>query len=73
MDQTDLAEWIGKLAHVDKFASVNQSLEEKRKGIIRIGMLADRHKEFHEKDQCMLLQALALGQVHLDSHNMRGR
>lgn len=73
LDQSDLAEWIGKLAHVDKFASVNQSLDEKRRGIIRIGMLADRHKEFHEKDQTMLLQALSLGQVHLDSSQMKGR
>jgi hypothetical protein len=73
MDQADLAEWIGKLAHVDKFASLNQSADEKKRGILRIGMLADRHAEFHEKDQCMLLQSLSLGQVHLDSMHIRGK
>lgn len=67
MDQADLAEWIGKLGHVDVFASINQSLTEKRQGIVRIGMLAHRHKEFHEKDHTTLLQHFALGQVHLDS------
>lgn len=67
MDQADLAEWIGKLGHVDLFASVNQSMDEKRRGVIRIGMLAHRHKEFHERDHCTLLQNLSLGQVHLDS------
>ncbi len=67
MDQADLAEWIGKLGHVDIFASVNQSMEEKRRGVVRIGMLAHRHKEFHERDHCTLLQNLSLGQVHLDS------
>jgi len=70
MDQADLAEWIGKLGHVDLFASINQSMDEKKKGIIRIGMLAHRHKEFHEKDHTMILQALSLGQVHLDSYGM---
>ncbi len=70
MDQADLAEWIGKLGHVDLFASVNQSTAEKKRGIVRLGMLAHRHKEFHEKDHVMLLQAFSLGQVHLDSHTM---
>lgn len=70
MDQADLAEWIGKLGHVDVFASVNQSLDEKKRGIARIGLLAHRHQEFHEKDHCMILQQFALGQAHLDSHLM---
>lgn len=69
MDQTDLAEWIGILGHVDKMIALNQSPIEKRMGIIRVVTLADRHKEFNEQDQVMVLQALVLGQVHLDSHS----
>lgn len=67
MDQTDLAEWIGKLGHVDVFAALNQTKLEKRKGIIRAALLAHRHKEFHEDTNITLLQALSLGQTHLDS------
>lgn len=67
MDQSDLAEWVGKLAHVDIFTCLNQTPEEKKKGIMRVGILAHRHKEFHEQDQCWMLQALSLGQTHLDS------
>lgn len=70
IDQADLAEWIGKLGHVDLFASVNQSVIEKKRGIVRIGMLAHRHANFSEKDHVMLLQHFALGQTHLDSHTM---
>lgn len=67
LDQGDLAEWIGKLAHVDAFLSLNQTKEEKKKGVMRVGLLAHRHREFHEDDQCILLQSFSLGQTHLDS------
>jgi hypothetical protein len=67
MDQTDLAEWIGSLGHVDIFAAVNQSKEEKKRGLMRLALFAHRHKEFHEGDQTTVLQAFSLGQVHLDS------
>jgi len=67
MDQTDLAEWIGILGHVDKMVAINQSADEKKMGVIRLGMLADRHAEFHENEFVYILQALALGQSHLDS------
>lgn len=70
MDQADIAEWIGILGHVDGFVSVNQSALEKKRGIMRLGLLAHRHKEFHEKDHTMILQHLALGQVHLDSYKI---
>jgi hypothetical protein len=70
MDQADIAEWIGILGHVDGFVSVNQSATEKKRGVMRLGLLAHRHKEFHEKDHTMILQNLSLGQVHLDSHRM---
>lgn len=67
LDQGDLAEWIGKLAHVDAFLSLNQTKEEKKKGVMRIGLLAHRHREFHEDEKCTILQAFSLGQTHLDS------
>ena len=67
LGQDDLAEWIGKLAHVDIFTAINQTPEEKRKGVIRQALLAHRHKEFDEKKNVTILQALSLGQVHLDS------
>lgn len=71
VDSTDLAEWIGKLGHVDVFAAINQNATEKRIGVMRIGLLAHRHVAFHEKDQTMILQSLSLGQTHLDGYNIR--
>jgi hypothetical protein len=72
MDQSDLAEWIGKLAHVDVFAALNQTKDEKKRGVLRTALLAHRHQEFHEGDNCTILQSLALGQTHLDSHFNKG-
>jgi hypothetical protein len=68
MDQTDLAEWIGKLGHVDAFVALNQTKKEKLLGMIRAALMAHRHKEFSEDENVILLQALSLGQTHLDSH-----
>lgn len=67
MTQADLAEWIGKLGHVDVMFALNQTKEEKRYGRMRIGLLAHRHQDFDEDIMCLVLQQLKLGQVELDS------
>jgi hypothetical protein len=67
MDQEGVSEWIGILGHVDVFLAINQTKEEKRHHLVRIGLLGHRHKEFNEEENCIVLQQLSLGQVNLDS------
>jgi len=65
--QRHTARWVGKLGHVDAMLTLNQTSEEKRKGIMRVGVMAHRHEDFDEGDSVTILQQLTLGQVHLDS------
>lgn len=71
MEQDDLAEWIGKLAHVDIFLGLNQSREEKKKKLLRVNLLGHRHKEFNESDQVLLLQQLEIGKFALEDELYR--
>ena len=71
MGQDDLAEWIGKLGHVDMFLGLNQSKDEKRSKILRVNGLVHRHKEIDESVFAMLLQQLEVGQFAMDSHLLR--
>ena len=65
--QKHKARWRGSLAHIDLSISLNQTDEEKNEGVMRVGILAHRHKDFSENETCTILQLLKLGQVHLDS------
>jgi len=69
--QDDLAEWIGQLAHVDITMGLNQTMKEKREGVMRIGLNVHRHRDFHEDEYAMVVQNIPLGQVHLDSTEWR--
>ena len=65
--QTDAAEDIRKLAHVDAAIALNQLPNEKREGVMRIALIAERDGDFDQFLDCMVLQQLALGQTSLDS------
>ena len=65
--QDDLAEWIGKLGHVDIFLGLNQTPQDKEAKVIRINLLAHRHKEVDESVFATILQQLEVGQFFLDS------
>ena len=71
MAQDDLAEWIGKLGHVDLFLGLNQTKEEKRSKILRVNGLVHRHKDVDENVSALLLQQLEVGQFFMDSHIVR--
>jgi len=64
----DVAEDIRKLAHVDVLLGLNQTREEKRMGVLRVSLLANRDEEFHEDLQVAVLEARAVGQVYLGGH-----
>lgn len=61
-----------KMAHVDMFLGLNQSNEEKEKGIMRINLLAYREGEFLQSKECTILQQLDFGQFMLDSFVIGG-
>lgn len=65
--QIHAAEDIRKLAHVDIMLSLNQMDDEKRRGVMRLGLVAHRHRDFSEYVDVTVLQKLATGMVHLDS------
>jgi hypothetical protein len=60
------------LGHVDAGLTINQTADDKRLGIIRVGTIIHRHDFFDEDDDCFVLQNLHLGQAHLDSQIVRG-
>ena len=59
--------WTGKLGHVEVMLTINATDEEKDNGVMRVGVMDHRYKEFNENDTVTVLQNLKLGQVHLDS------
>ena len=61
------AKWVGKLGHVDGMLFVHQTEEEKRAGIMNLGIKTHRHKEFNIEQTCKVLQNLKTGQPNLDS------
>lgn len=65
------ARWVGKLGHVDVMLALNQTEKEQDKGLMRISIMAHRHKKFNHTHNCYVLQNLDLGQPHLDSEIQR--
>jgi len=66
--QKHTARWIGKLGHVDVMIALNQLEEEKERGVMRVSLIAHRHRRFIESDTVTVLQAPDLGQPHLASY-----
>lgn len=66
-DESDIAEEARILAAVDVLMSLDQTSEEKEKGIWRMGILEHRWKKFNKRRQVMALQQLELGQPVLDT------
>lgn len=69
--QRHTARWKGKLGHIDCMLALNQTRDEKEFGIMRVSVMAHRHKNFIETDTVTVLQQLTIGQAHLDSTYMQ--
>lgn len=67
MSQTDIAEDIRKLAHVNMMYALSQTQNEKAEGVMRISMVAERERDFNEATYALVLQQRSLSQVLLDS------
>jgi len=66
VQQENTSEDIRKLAHVDIMFGLNQTPEEKIKGILRVSTVAHRHEGFQFGKDVMILQSLELGQPLLE-------
>jgi hypothetical protein len=69
--QEDVAEDIRKLAHVTHMVALNQTADNKRQGVMRVGMLANRHDEFFVDSEVVCLQQLSIGRPYLDSRTKK--
>jgi replicative DNA helicase len=67
LEQTDVAEDIRKLAHVDAMFGLNQSKTERSEMVMRVNTLAHRHRAFHPFLQAFVLNQLDLGLPCIDS------
>ena len=66
MDETNTAEDIRKIAHVEIMMTIDQLEVEKRMGVVRYGVMAHRWKDFYLSRQVLALQQLELGQPYID-------
>ena len=67
---TNIAEDIRKLNHCALVFALNQSEDEKEKGIYRIKKLIGRHSET-TSDEVAVLSQLAIGRPFLNSYKKR--
>ena len=65
-DESDIGETAYILAHVDIMTTLDQTPEEKERGIWRTGVIEHRWKRFNKRRQVMMLQQLELGQPVMD-------
>ena len=65
--QEDITEDIRKLAHVTMMIALNQTKEEKKNQVMRVGVLAERDDEFHVEDEVVILQQFAMSKAIIDS------
>lgn len=67
LGETNFSEDKRKNAHVTGFWALNQTSEEKKQGIMRIGKMFIREDDFVITENCTVLQCLKLGRPYLDS------
>ena len=73
MDQEDVSEDIMIVGHVNWLYALNQTREEKRAGVMRLGIIAAREEDYDERQHCIILQQRGLGQTLLDSELVWGK
>lgn len=66
--QGDSSEEGRKLNHLTDAISLNQTPEEKDRGIMKIGSMKKRHDHFSIAKDVIVLQALDIGRPYLDSY-----
>ena len=64
---TDVPEDVRILGNVDIMYGLNQTDEEREKGVIRVNVLMHRFRKWNRLKQSMILQQPEIGQFHLDN------
>ena len=67
VEQVDSSEDIRKVAHVVAMYGLNQTSDEKERGVMRINTVAHRFRKFIPEKCVHVLQNFGRGQVHIDS------
>jgi replicative DNA helicase len=67
IEEQDTPEDIRKLAHVTHMIILNQSREEKKALMMRVGVLVARENDFHLDNEALVLYQYAIGQSCIDS------
>jgi replicative DNA helicase len=67
IEQGDLSEDIRKMAHITHGIALNQTTEDKKQSLMRIGVIALREEEFFVDEEVIVLQCLKIGQPYIDS------
>jgi len=70
--QADVSEDYRKVNHVTHMIGLNQTPVEKRAGVMRINVLANRTKYFNVEDYAVVLQNLHIGKCIIDSRAQKG-
>ena len=66
--QGDWAESVSKIELCDIGIALNQQPEDKRKGVMRVGVLKQRHDDFDLLREVMVTQNYTIGRPYLDSY-----
>lgn len=67
VDEEGVAEDIRKLAHVTHMVALNQTRDEKKANIMRLGMVVGRSEEFHIEEEVAVAYQYGIGKAYLDS------
>lgn len=67
IEEEDTSEDIRKLAHVTQMVVLNQTREEKKNYLMRVGVLVAREEEFQIDHEAMVTYQFSIGKAFLDS------
>lgn len=67
----NISEDMRKLAHVAKMIGLNQSVQEKKIGLMRLSVWMERHDRAVESDEVVVLQCLDIGKPCVDSRQKK--
>ena len=68
IEQGDATEDIRKMNHVTCMIGLNQKVEDKENGIMRLKILKQRHEGFSLKSEVVVLYQFAIGKPYLNSY-----
>lgn len=71
ISQADASDDIRKMNHVSMMIALDQKSTEKSMGVMRVGVIAHRHKDFNPDEKVIVLENKLIGKCYLDSKHYR--